>query len=399
MKRRSLWISAVLAFVALAVFVLWPRRDPQAPRFVAGTPASIPSFTDERYDFLADAPFENDRIWFWTSVAGRDPHFYLYDLRQKKILGQLFNADIPDLCSRDGSRLLVRGFESPFSWQSLLASISKVFGIKLPAPSRRIETFWILDTSRNSVKSVGSLSQVTGTSSSWHPSPDFRYGYTEPTTSSGALYLCDLEQASLTRISIHGYPRGWWDEHDILIDAGKNQFDLFDVSAGTTRSLFSPVDFEKVLTRPAVTNNPPVLDTVANWNGRSFDFYFGLQDQIRGLKGSNSCVLRASADSPQLALLYPEFQFRWSGHFDQTGKLYLFPGERGTRGRSGDGSVYLRDLTSGAVSTIVPTNNPGGYAAARFYGNEVIYIRDWRLHRVGLDGSNDAFVLSIKAEK
>lgn len=394
MKRRLLRIS-ILACIALAIF-LWAGRDRQAPRYAPGKPAAIPPIEREGYDFLADVPFANDRMWIWTDSASREPHVYLYDLRQQKLLGQLFNADVPVLCSQDGSRLLVKGFESTGSFEhSLLASFLKLFGIRLPPPSLRTERFWIMDTSRNSVKRVGSLWQLTGSGSRWHPSPDFRYGYTEPTTSMlTALYLCDLEQPSLKRISIPGYPRGWWDEHDILFDMGKNQFDLLDIRTGTTRSLFSDADFEKLLANAAITNNPPVLGTDANWNGRSFDFYFGINDQINGMQGTNSFVLRASADSPQLALLYPAFQFRWAGHFDRAGKRYLFPGENGQPLSGGNGAVYLRDLTSGAVSTIVSPENRGSYSIPRFYGNEVIYIHDHRLHRIGLNGSNDALVLS-----
>jgi hypothetical protein len=401
MKRRLLRILVVLAFIALTLFIFRARRDSQAPHFVAGAPASIPPFAGERPNY--DDLFENDRIWIWTwtDVNIRPPLLYWYDLRQDKVVGQLFNADIPSLCSRDGSRLLVMGSDSPESFRpGWLAPLLRAFNIRLPPP-RRTETFWIIDTSQNSVKRVGSLSQYSHSSSSWHPSPDFRRGYTVPTTSMGAtLYLCDLEQASLKRIRIHGYPFGWWDDHDILIEAGTNQFDLLDIKTEATRTLFHAADFDKLLASVAsratagITNTSPDIAAVANWNGKSFDFYFGIWNQISGLKGSNSFVLRASADSPQLALLYPEFQFRWGGQFDRTGKQYLYPGESGQPGRSGNGAVYLQDLTSGAVSTIVPPDNKNYYALPRFYGNEAIYFQNNHLHRVGLDGSNDAIVFS-----
>ena len=154
-----------------------------------------------------------------------------------------------------------------------------------------------------------------------------------------SLFLCDLEQPSLRQISIQGYPCGWWDEHDVLIDMGNNQFDLLDITTQTTRSLFGAGDFEKLLAKSAITNTPPAVGTIANWNGKSFDFYFGIRDQINGLKGSNSFVLRASVDSPQLALLYPQFQFRWGGYFDRDGKRYLFPGEQGQPGTGGNGGA------------------------------------------------------------
>jgi hypothetical protein len=344
-------------------------------------------------------------MWIWTStdVNIRPPRLYWYDLRQKKVLGELFDADIPSLSSRDGSLLLVMGSESPESSRpDWLAALLRALGVKL-SPPQRTETFWIVDTSRNSVKRVGSLSQHSRSSSLWHSSPDFRRGYTVPSTSMGsALYLCDLEQATLKRIPIHGAPFGWWDDHDILINTAINQFDLLDIKTETTRTLFSPADFDKLLADVASYTTLAGRATViprANWNGKSFDFYFGIRDQMTGLKGSNSFVLRASADSPQLTLLYPEFQFRYGGRFDRTGKHYLYPGQTGKPGASDNGAIYLQDLTSGGVSTIVPpaTNAPRlpSSTLPRFYGNEVIYLQNNRLHRIGLDGSNDSPVLPV----
>ena len=54
---------------------------------------------------------------------------------------------------------------------------------------------------------------------------------------------------------------------------------------------------------------------------------------------------------------------------------------------SADGAVYLRDLSDGKVSTVVPPYNKGQYSIPRVYGKEVIYFRDRVLHRVGLDGT------------
>jgi hypothetical protein len=419
MKRRWLLILVALLLIALAFFLFRSRLDSNAPRFVPVNAATITPGDDEQFDFMADAPFANDRMWIWTGIASRHPQLVLYDLRQKKILGQLLNGDSPSLSSRDGSRLLVCGVEAPASFRDRLFSLLRVIGIRLPGASQRAEVFWILDTSQNSAKKVGSLSQAVGAGSIWRSSPDFHYGYTMPTTTTGtALYLCDLEQASLRSIPIHGGPCGWWDDHDILINAGNNQFDLLDIKTETTRSLFSPGDFATLLaSRATLTNSATLagggtatnaaseleqffptaagitLTTMANWNGTNYDFYFADRNLIRGLNGSNSFVLRASVDSPKLEMLYPRFEFRWGGHFDRSGKRYLYPGESGAPGRGGNASVYLRDLTNGAVSTIAPPVDQGGYSTPRFYGNEVIYFHDRRLHRVGLDGSNDAVVL------
>src|SRR5438874_11847915 len=111
MKRKSLLILAVIVLIIFAVLkALVPSRDSHAPRFVPGAPASIAPFKWNHYEWMANAPFENHRMWLWTA-AGNKSHTYLYDLRQRAVVGELFNASVPELCSRDGSRLLLLGFE------------------------------------------------------------------------------------------------------------------------------------------------------------------------------------------------------------------------------------------------------------------------------------------------
>src|SRR5215469_3555595 len=203
MKRRTLLILGLLVFVLLAATVLWSRRNSGAPRFVPGTPASLPPIGFDYYGWLLDAPFENDKMWLWTDATPRFPHYhahvYLYDLHRRVILGELFNGWVPELSSRDGSRILVIGSDLPEDSfpDIVLRPILKIFGVNLPPPPRRIETLWTLDISRNSAKKIGALSELSSAVSSWHPSPDFRYGFNMPTTSMGtALFLCDLEQRS-----------------------------------------------------------------------------------------------------------------------------------------------------------------------------------------------------------
>lgn len=393
MKRKTFLILGLIVFIVLAAIVLWSRRNHDAPRFVPGTPASLPPFDFDYFGWLDDTPFQNDKVWLLTDTRPQThAYVYLYDLRRRVILGELFNGWVPELSSRDGSRVLFIGSDFPESSfpDNVLRPALKIFGIKLPPPSRRTEILWTLDLSRNSAKQIGAISQFSGEISSWHPSPDSRFGYTVPSISTTSLSLCDLEHPSLIRISISGNPVGWWDEQNILIESGSNQFALLDISTQTTRNLFSPADFQNVLDQSGITNDSAATYPLANWNGSNYDFYFGIRDQVSGLQGSNSFLLKTSASSPHLALLYPHFQFRWGGRLDASGKLYLFSGESGKPGYSGgDGSVYLRDLTHGTVSTLVPPKIKGQYTSPRFYGNEVIYFRDGLIHRIGLDGSND----------
>lgn len=417
MNRKVFFILAALVFIAIAIVALFLPHNAHPPRFVPGTPASLPPFGADHYDWMGDVPFQNDQMWPWFLAGpfgrGRNGKTYtactyLYDLRQQKVVGLLLNAGEPDLRSRDGSRILVSGYgPQPFSFNSILAPILKPFGINLPGPTHRLETYWTLDLSNNAAKRIDSISQYSGSGSTWHPSPDFRFGYTVPSTTPSSLCLCDLEQSSFTSIPFNGYARGWWDDHEIFIETETNlehaidhrpyfshQFHLLDIRSKTTRPLFRTADFQSVLALAGITNGVPPISAMANWNGSGYDFYFGIDDQISGLQGTNSFLLKASASSPQLQLLYPHFAFKWGGHFDATGRFYLLEGESGQPGSGGNGSVYLRDLASGAVSTVVPPDNSGQYAIPRFYGNEVIYFHNRLIHRIGLNGSNDVPVLS-----
>jgi len=137
------------------------------------------------------------------------------------------------------------------------------------------------------------------------------------------------------------------------------------------------------------------LDAFANWNGREYDFYFSEKDHINGLSGTNSFLLKAEKPGRALKLLYPDFKFQWGGYLDSSGTHYLYQGEPGKPGNRGDGAVYLRNLTNGTTTTVIPPDNKGQYSIPRLYGDEVLYFRNRLMYRVRLDGSNDVRVLDV----
>lgn len=403
MKRRLILLLACLGLLVLAVLVATREgRNPDAPRFVPGAPASIGPVLRDHYDWNADAPFENGKVWMWT--IGTNMHSYLYDLDRRAVVGELFGAGTPVLWSRDNSRLLVRGPPSPAtSLRNLgirsLNAVRRVFGAKPLPQGRRVDTFWILDTKDNSANRLGSVSQFAGTGSEWHPSPDLRRGYTMPTTTFGsALLLCDFEARTMTRVSIHGQPKGWWDDRQLLVESAHNQFDLFDVDTRATHTLFSPADVAAFLRSSGLTNDPAGLGAFANWNGHDYDFYFGIKDRINGLGNPDSFLARLDRAGPSLKLLYRHFEFHWGGRLDRAATRYLYEGESGKAGSGGDGAVYLLDLITGETTTLVPPDSKGQYAIPRFCGKEVIYFRDRLLHRVEINASNDAPLLPINRE-
>jgi hypothetical protein len=395
MKRKLFSLSVFVAFIVVAAILTSLRkRDTHFPHFVAGAPSSIPPIRSIDYDWLTDAPFENDQLWCWTmtSIGPRTfrMHAYLYDLKSRAILGELFDGTYAGIHSRDGSRILVRNSEMKMSFQQQVSDIiAKLFGRAGGGRGNRSETFWVLDISRNVATKVGHFSQIQGTGSVWHSSPDFRHGYNMP-SSGNALFVCDLDNFSMTRFEVKGYPRGWWDDHRIVLESREEQFTLFDIQTEKTIPLFNYAEVQPILARVGVTNMPD-LSADAHWNGTNYDFYFGLNNKLRGLQG-DSFLLKANRSGPPLTMVSTNFAFRWGGSF--RGDLYLFQGESGAPGRGGNGGIYLRNLIDGTEKTILPPDNKGQYSIPRFYGNEVIYLRDRLLHRIALDGSNDSLVLT-----
>jgi hypothetical protein len=275
---------------------------------------------------------------------------------------------------------------------AMVNTVRTLFSAKPVRSSTRIEAFWMLDLASDSAKKIGAITYPQGVGSTWHSSPDFRYGVS---MAGNTTYLCDFERRSLTWISTHGYPAGWWDDDDIVVYTPNDEFELFDVKTRTTRMLFSSANIKEIFARSGITNASNDIYPFFNWNGTNYDFYFGPKDKANGLHG-DGFLLKANRSGPSLELVAKDFGYRWGGVFDRNATHYLFPGEAGTPGRSGDCAVYLRDLATGTVTTIVPPDKKGQYPMAKFYGNEVIYLRDQVLHRIGLDGKNDSLLLTNK---
>ncbi len=394
------WIKIIIPgiFILAIVFILavTGHDKPTIPRFVPGAPASVGAFTWDHYNWNTPAPFEGGKVWMWTAGPGiTNSHTWLFDLEQRKILGELRAGGCPELWCPTNSRILCQGPDTAsVTWKrKLFEFIARITGHKTWAGGRRTESFWILDIHSNVATRLGSVEQFAGSGSSWNSAPGFRYGYTIPSTMMGqSCVLCDLEGKTFEKVSVGGSLKGWWDDHTLLVAAGGNTFELFDVLTRKTRPLFSAAEVGKFLSTAGITNSTGDLDAIANWNGRGYDFYFGPQHMRAG--GADIALLKLERDGPSLKLLNRHFMTQWGGRLDADTTHYLYQGESGAPGRGGNGAVYLRNLTNDSVVTIVPPDNSKQYAIPRFYGNEVIYFRNRILHRIGLDGANDAPLLS-----
>ena len=393
MKRVAILMGSAFAAIVLLLFLT--RGRPIVPRFVPGPPASIPAFTWDHYDWGADVPFNDGKIWMWTAGPGRtNNHEYLFDLQRNVIVGELLNAGNPEFWCPTNSRLLVQGPDSPATSLKfkLLALFSRLGG---GGTATRPECFWILDTRDNSARRVEEIEQFTGSGSNWASSPGGRFGYTVPTTAFGAWFLlCDLEQRAASRIQLRASLHGWWNDHEILIEKATNSFELFDIGTQTSRALFSPATISNFMAGMDLTNPPAGLGVFHNWNRREYDFFFGPKGETSGIQGTEAFLLKADKSVPSLELLYPNFKFRWLSRLDPDATHYVYGGEAGAPGKGGDGSVHLLNLTNNTTLTLVPPDS-SRYAIPRFFGDEVIYFKKQVLYRIKLNGSNDVTLLPV----
>ena len=389
MKRIGL-IAAALLVILLLVTVVLPSPDKRnAPKFVPGKIQPGGNYTAMHYDWSSPRPFVNDKVWIFGSRDGTNRFTYLYDLRERVILGELLNAGAI-LPNHDGTKLLVLGRNTRGTELKtrLLDFVRWISSGRIAVNDDRIESFWILNLKDNSSKRVGSVKHYAGSSSGWHSSPNLRYGCTIPTPLwEQGFVLFDFQDDSFTWIAVNGNFCGWWDDENVLLRDGDHNFLLYDVEKRRSTQLFSAEMMRQTLEQLNLPSNTTNVISFANWNGREYDFYFVERDYV----AKHSFVLKADRTSPKprLKQVFQSFKFEWGGRFDAKAEQFLYQGESGAPGRGGDGAVYLKDVTYNSIKTLMPPDNKGQYSIPRFYGDEVIYYRNRVLWRIGLDGSNN----------
>jgi hypothetical protein len=399
LKRIGIISAALLVLIFLVLLISFSSSpSPTAPKFVPVRSQPAGPYASTSYDWSGVVPVRDGKVWITADSGGTNRHIqqFLYDLDRRLVIGELLYAR-PIFFNRDQSRLLCEGYGSPAdSIKAKVLTWLKKFRLGKPLAQRvkRDEAFWVLDLKDNSTIRIGEFSQFAGLGSSFMPSPDFRYGYNKPSSSFGGpeLFLCDLQSNRFTKIRIDGEPRGWWDEQTILFKDPLNNFGLYEVPWGRTRTVFSAATIARALEELDLPGDAAALTAFCHWNGQDYDIYF---TQAHEKSWGESFLLKADRAEPSLKLLYRTFKFEWLGNLDADGTHYLYQGEKGLPGKGGNGGVYLRDLASNTTRTIIEPDNGGQYALCRFYGDSIIYWRKKLLWRVDLNGSNNVPLLPI----
>jgi hypothetical protein len=391
MKRLRSIIPVVLCLLVLAVMLAGLLgNDPHAPRFVPVQTQPTGPFKRMLYNWNSVASVQGGRVWFWTVPATtnvRTQHF-LYDLKSRRIIGELLNG-APLFANSDQTKLLCDGYSATGSLKlKLIRWLQKSSFARLSQKLNYEQAFWVLDLRNNSAVRVGKVTQAVGFGSSFKTSPGFRYGYNEPSTAKdGELFLCDLESNLLTKIKIEGEPLGWWDGHTILFRDHPNNFSLYDVANRRTNTVITSAAISTCLQKLNLPSDTADITAICHWNGKDNDILFTKS----GEKNWGECfLLKLDRRDLTLKLLYRDFKFQWLGHLDADCTHYLCEGESGQPGGGGNGGVYLRNLTNGTTTTLVEPDNGGQYSLASFCDGGVIYSRKRLLWRVDLNGSNNA---------
>jgi hypothetical protein len=238
------------------------KADSDAPRYVPVQTQPIGPFGSQYCDWGGAAPFHTSKAWIGTYLDRSSQHFFLYDLDERKILGELFNGGAAFL-NGDQTKLLCGGAAAPVTSisQKIAGYLNHIVRGKSFIKTNRVETFWILDLKNNSARRIGELSQIPGTGSHWAPAPGFRYGYNVPNNTNDegfAFFLADLDKEKFERIKLNGSVRGWWNEHSILIKDAANNYVLFDINSRETSSLFTARTVADALKAAEIPDDPGV---------------------------------------------------------------------------------------------------------------------------------------------
>jgi hypothetical protein len=401
---KRIVIALVIVFLAAFSCLLLVRPPKSGLLYVPVQTQPSGPFVRELYDWGGKVPVRDGR--FWVSVVSPKTNslprifYYLYDLSQQKVVGQLLNG-APVFANQDQTKLLCEAFSpSAVSMKERLgALVNRLSGGKISLfATNRNESLWVLDVRDNSAVWIGKLSQLPGSGSSWVPAPGFRFGFNRPSTSAWGreFFLCDLDQSTMQKISFTGDLRGWWDDHDLVAaDAGGN-FVVFDVISRKSVPLFTKADISQFLMHQGITNYPPDYATILNWNGATYNLYL-TANRRNGIDTNATFLIQVEHEGTPFKLVSRSLSLHWLGYLDASAMHYLYSGESGKPGSGGNGGVYLRDLSNNSERVLVPPDNAGQYALARIYSNTVIYWRNRVLWRVDINTTNASRLFPLLA--
>lgn len=390
--KRIAWVgAAVVALFSLVWLLSLP--DPDVPRFklLRGAPVLPPSAKVSYFSYWP-RPFEGGRMWITVSISGTNIAALLYDIDDRKILGQLLNG-WPVLMASDGVKSVCAQPVLELRWRlyRLLDSVTRRLSRASPQTAAALRSarpaargkvrYWLLDLVRNSASRIG---EAPLWSNALFPSPDFRYAFSELFNASGGmeLYCFDLRRCQVKNSQVPSWGT-WWDNTRILLATTNHDFVLYDVVSEKTTPFLSSREIAAFLQEHRLAEETRI-GTFSIWNGREYDVY--LADEQQKSLATASFLIEVGRPDGRLKLQSRHFRFGVAGHLDPTQRYYLYCGSDPRWDTDG---VFVRDLQSGVEHVLVEPNAGGYHSLPRFYRDSVIYVRSNALWRINLDGANN----------
>jgi len=431
-------IGILLVLAALGIFLALIRFLPvrKTPRnFLAPKYSTVISNPPGSYGMLpcnieSGRFVENNRVWVEPSLLRHELNTQMsefwYDLDQDRVVGELSNAR-EIMASPDQSKLLCEPYyySEPTFEERVSALLNKIAPSKWRIRPSPHATLYILNLTNNSLRNIGGFYATNGfVETAWFASPGCHYCYTVPAAAKAGseLFLCDIEAETLSRIPVSGDPVGWWDDRNVFLKDPASNLALFNVVTRKTKILLSAPSISEWLHCHALPSDPSKLMPMASWDGHNYAFYVaGWTNNDRGKSLAQrfgdeyrnghhkSFLVKIEREGPRLKLLDADFQFEAFGRFDTSIRHYTYPVlpsghcvvlTSGDPVNPSGGGVVVRNLTDNTTRILVqretqsPWSGPG-----QFYGNSILYITNWCLWRIDINGSNNMPLLNTALAK
>ena len=246
-------------------------------------------------------------------------------------------------------------------------------------------SFWMLDLNRGTSGRIGTLPRCPGAQYFISPDSHFYACALGPHPSRlPDVCVLDLVQRTLTIWVVPGPPTGWWDNSRLLCCTSDRDIFLQEAATGKAMPLIRAASLAEFLCQNNLADDLSEVRAFCEWNGRENDFYLtGLR---RESPAGESPLIKLERPDGALRLVAGDFKFETGGHFDSTGRFYLYPGSL-----PGDSdAVYLRDLKTGTIRNLAPGTSNVCSSLPRFYRDSVVYSRTNTIWRINLDGSHNS---------
>ncbi len=352
---------------------------PQFKKLVSNPPLFGPVTTS--YQLVPSTGAEREALFIHLYPKGSLARVFLYDGKERRLTGEIADG-VPQFVVGDPPQIVCAQQVVTIGerFQRIIQTIARRwFKVVPPAPWRlgppAALRYWLIDTTRNSAKVIGTL---PGYASFCLPSPDSRYAINLTVRSNIIVHCLDLKRCTVTRLNTTAIPVTWWDNQRILLQTTNPRLELLDVVSGETSPFLSAKQIADFYQANSLPDRPMVYHFTATRNRGGSDVYIKIPNDW--------CLLKLERPDGKLKLIARGAAAEPEGQIDRTGRYLLFESTYASR----MGGVYLRDLQDGSERVLVRPASAKASSQPSYCGDGVVYVRSNAVWRVSLDGSNNS---------